>query len=371
VLEAVVGSEDAAFPGSSSADGASLEDLTLPTTKAGAAARIRAAGLGLRADVLRAAVQSEDAALLVRALSVFGGGQSVWGDVGEVGCISLFSVHLFRAGTEQFSQALDELLVRRAYALLLTAPALLFAYLAHRTEKRQALWGTLLREVAAHPEAAAGALELLVNGETRDLQGLTAVGADALPSSSSATAGPLDLLFADTPPVPMALLARVLQRGALFLSPVASRAALARVVRAFAERVESALAAPADSVPLGLEAGSFDAELQLLASVLAGRPDAADADMRRTLLPAVYVFAYVLPRAAPLGEDVVRVARSIWVQWKEQEDGGEGLRAEVVAEVKRRLSVLVCSTDVCVTWVHSSFFSFSMLTDGWLGRKRY
>jgi hypothetical protein len=33
--------------------------------------------------------------------------------------------------------------------------------------------------------------------------------------------------------------------------------------------------------------------------------------MQRMLLPAVYVFAYVLPRAVPLGEDVVRVAKSI------------------------------------------------------------
>lgn len=55
-----------------------------PITKVAAAARIRAYGLALRSEVLRAAVQSEDAPLLIRALGVFGGGEAAWAEAGEV-----------------------------------------------------------------------------------------------------------------------------------------------------------------------------------------------------------------------------------------------------------------------------------------------
>ncbi|KAJ6612188.1 hypothetical protein B0H10DRAFT_2192563 [Mycena sp. CBHHK59/15] len=50
---------------------------TKPTTKASTAAHIRAYGLTLQSDVLRAAVQSEDVALLIKALGTFGGGEDV------------------------------------------------------------------------------------------------------------------------------------------------------------------------------------------------------------------------------------------------------------------------------------------------------
>ncbi|KAF7348632.1 Delta-9 fatty acid desaturase protein [Mycena venus] len=328
VLEALVGDDsDDASPLSEVIRQEDGEDddaePTKPTTKAAAAARIRAYGLTLRLDVLRAAVQSENAALLVKAL------RDIWGRGGRVGVMLGRLVSLFDYGftalilnSTLLTQALDALLSRRAYALLLTAPSLLFAYLTHRITRRQQLWRALLQDVAAHPEAAADTLGALVGSEASGVvERLSAVDASA-PSSSTTAAtavGPLDALFDGPPPVPIALLARVLQRGELFLSPAAGRATLARVVHALAERVESALTTP-DS------AGSFDADLQLLASVLAGRPDAADA---RALLPAIYVFA------------------NIWLQWKEE--GGEAVRADVVTEVKRRLGVLVCSTDVCVT----------------------
>jgi hypothetical protein len=124
--------------------------------------------------------------------------------------------------------------------------------------------------------------------------------------------------------------------------------------------------------PRPLSFSTFDADLQLLASVLAGRPEAAAADAR-ALLPALWVFAYVLPLTVPPEEreaDAVGVARNIWLQWREE--GEEVARAEVVEEVKRRLGVLVCSTDVCVTYVLTFFISFTrswMLTLSSIGRK--
>ncbi|KAJ7154581.1 hypothetical protein C8R46DRAFT_1117799 [Mycena filopes] len=291
------------------------------------AARIRAAGITLRTDVLRGAVQREDAALLVRALGAFGGAEGVWGE--EVG------------------EALDALLSRRAYALLLTAPALLLAYLAQRTGKRQALFRGLLEEVARHPEAAGDALRVLVGGEaSAAVGGLSAV-------AEGEGGGPLDALFTGSAPapVPAPLLAEVLQRGELLLSPAAGHAALARVVTSFTARVGSALAA-ADAA--GPPLAAFEDDLKLLASVLAGRSDALRRDDARALMPAVWVFGYLLPRAVnpeerdgEQGEEVVGTARNIWLQWQEEGDVGE--REEVVREVKMRLRVLVCSTDVCVS----------------------
>ncbi|KAJ7702616.1 hypothetical protein B0H16DRAFT_1394969 [Mycena metata] len=294
-------------------------------------ARIRAAGLALRTEVLRGAVEREDAALLVRAAC----------GVGRLARYGLVS--FLRDECSCFFQALDALLATRAYALLLTAPALLLSYLTHRTTQRQVLFRTLLQEVARHPEAAVDALRVLVGGDARAaVAGLTAVD-----STSPSASGPLDALFAAAP-VPPSLLAEVLQRSELFLSPAAGHAALSRAVASFAARVESALAAAA-AVPLA----AFGDDLRLLASVLAGRAEALRGEDARALMPAVWVFGYLVPYAVSAeqregeeGEEVVGVARDIWLQWR---DDAEGERGEVVREVKRRLGVLICSTDVCVS----------------------
>ncbi|KAJ7512370.1 hypothetical protein B0H11DRAFT_479514 [Mycena galericulata] len=349
VLGALVGEEVAST--STSTEGAATQNAEVdgerivteevePTrssklTAATAAARIRAFGRALAAEVLGAAVAAEDGAFLVRALTAFGGRAFEFGDDGSV------------------AAALDALLARRAYALLLTAPALLFAYLTHRAARRQALYSALLADVAAHPEAAGDALGALVGAEAgAALAGLRAVGGTGVgtsASTSSAETGPLDALIAadsdGEPPVPVPVLAQVLQRGELFLSPPAGRAALARVVSAFARRVEAALVQP---MPLR----EFDADVALLRGVLTVRPDALEGAETggETLFPAVYVFAHVLPRAYPLEErdaSAVGAAREIWASWCKL--GDEASRATVLAEVTRRLGVLVCSTDVCVT----------------------
>ncbi|KAJ7199225.1 hypothetical protein GGX14DRAFT_468328 [Mycena pura] len=288
--------------------------------------RIRFAGRALLGDVLRAAVRAENDAFLVRALGTFGA--------------RLFS-------DEEFAVALDEFVALRAYKLLLTAPQLLFAYLTHRALRREALYRALLVSIAEHPEAAVDALRILVGPEARPaLAGLSATDvASELPPSGALPAGPLDALFADTLTVPVPVLAQVLQHGELFLSSKAWSAALSRVVGTFTARVEVALKSGGPDGRMPLQA--FSADLELLGGVLAGRPDAVVGADAQTLLPAMYAFAYVLPRAYPpeeLEADAPVAARNIWLQWRD-----EGIREPVFAEVKRQLGVMVCSTGVCVT----------------------
>ncbi|KAJ6599995.1 hypothetical protein DFH09DRAFT_1355983 [Mycena vulgaris] len=283
---------------------------------------IRVAGRTLMADVLREAVRTENAPFLVRVLATFG-------------------PRVFR--DTEFAEALDALLARRAYALLLTTPALLLAYLTHRAPHRQALFRALLADIAAHPEAATDALGALVAPDAaRALEGLHAV--DVMEGGNASTAaGPLDALFAGAPPVPVPVLAQVLQRAELFLSPAAWRAALSRVVIAFATRVEAALVdGGGDEGESRMPLRAFDDDVALLGGV----QDAVDAE---ALLPAVYVLAHVLPRAYPPEERDARAvgaARAMWAQWRA---GGARDGGAVRAEVMRRLGVMVCSTDVCVT----------------------
>ncbi|KAJ7249410.1 hypothetical protein C8J57DRAFT_1239861 [Mycena rebaudengoi] len=242
--------------------------------------RVSARGQQLLADVLGAAVHAEDASFIVRALNTFG-------------------ERIFEQAA--FAKALDGLLARRAYALLLTAPALLFAYLEYRASHRQTLYRALLDEIAQHPESAPDALSSLVApAATRALAGL---------------AGPLDSLFTShDAPVSIPVLAQVLQRVDLFLSHAAWAAALHRIVGVFAARVEAALMRESEA---RLSLGAFDGDLELLGAVLAGRPEAAEAEAG-VLFPAVYVFGYVLPRAYSL---------------EEQEGGCGGGGAEYVAAV--------------------------------------
>ncbi|KAK7059773.1 delta-9 fatty acid desaturase protein [Favolaschia claudopus] len=282
-----------------------LGDNAQPLTKVSAEARMRAYAQKLRADVLRGAAEREDQMLLVQALKTFGGGDEVWVDgVGE---------------------ALDALLTRRSYALLLIAPQLLFAYLKHRTCPRQRLWVSLLREIATHPEAIADALTAVVGESVLDE--LSAVDRETV------SPGPLDALFAnDQPlPVPPSLLVRVLQRGPALLSTSAIQTTISRIVQRFADRVEGALAGSSR------DDEAFTADLELLLGVPnVTRTHAA------ALLPAVYVFAYVLSGPG----HAVTMARTFWVRWK---DSNADEAADVIAEVKRRLNVLVRSTDVYVT----------------------
>ncbi|KAJ7868640.1 hypothetical protein B0H14DRAFT_312910 [Mycena olivaceomarginata] len=133
-----------------------------------------------------------------------------------------------------------------------------------------------------------------------------------------------------------------------FPVPVASRAALARVVRAFAERVESALAAPTDSVPLGLEAGALTRSCSCLRVCLRGGPTP------RTRICGARCCCRVCIRVRAAARGTARGGRGACGEeyLGAMERAGRrrgGSSREVVAEVKRRLSVLVCSTDVCVT----------------------
>ncbi|KAJ7761810.1 hypothetical protein B0H16DRAFT_1530612 [Mycena metata] len=72
MLEALVGVEDEA---ATAAADDTTESRTAKLPPALVSARIRAAGLALQTEVLRGAVQREDAALLMRALAAFGGGE--------------------------------------------------------------------------------------------------------------------------------------------------------------------------------------------------------------------------------------------------------------------------------------------------------
>ncbi|KAJ7636847.1 hypothetical protein FB45DRAFT_907475 [Roridomyces roridus] len=292
-----------------------------------AATRIHAFGRALTTDILSAALATEEisTAFLVCALSTFGARTWTFGD-GAV------------------AERADAMFANGAYALLRTAPGLLFAYLRHRALRREELYQALLREVAKHPEAAGDALAILVSPEAGvALEGL------------KATDGLLDSLFVDVDAgaqlqLPPKVLAQVLQQGERFLTPAAGRAVLARVVAAFVGRLEVALANGEQRVPLG----EFEADVTLLGEVLAVRPDALSGlelgGGEVVFAPAVYIFGYVLPRAYPEEErdvEALAKARSLWTSWCEV--GDEGSRAEVRKEIIRRLCVMVCSTDVAVT----------------------
>ncbi|KAJ7040130.1 RNA polymerase Rpb1, domain 5-domain-containing protein [Mycena alexandri] len=129
VLEALVGVEDeAATPESEPEAESDPEPPTAKLPPALVGVRIRVAGLALRTEVLQGAVRRADAVLLVHALAAFGGGEGVWGGkVAEVwfGFPALLEALLMFL----FFSFGAVLLAVRAYALLLTAPALLLLYL--------------------------------------------------------------------------------------------------------------------------------------------------------------------------------------------------------------------------------------------------
>ncbi|KAF7323573.1 Delta-9 fatty acid desaturase protein [Mycena kentingensis (nom. inval.)] len=307
VLAALVGDESPlAVPGSDA-------DTSSPAQrKLAAEARIRQAGQTLLMDLLRTAVSKEDGAFLLRALATFG--KRVFADQG-------------------FAPSVDELITRRAYSLLLTAPALLFGYLTHRAARREAVYRGLLENIAQHPEAASDALNVLVGPDASvALEGLTA-----------GDPGPLDAFFT-TNAIPSTLLGHILRRKTRFLSSAAIDGVLARVVEAFSGRLEAALT---QHVPLD----AFSADLELLAGVIGEQPESMKETLGHALQPAVYVFGHVLPRAYlpeelqdAAAEEAISAARNLWLQWRDE----EAVSSEVLKEIKRRLSVLVCSTDVRV-----------------------
>ncbi|KAF7310730.1 Delta-9 fatty acid desaturase protein [Mycena chlorophos] len=311
VLEALIG-DGRALPTIDS----TLDANSPARRKLAAEICIREAGHVLMSDILRSAVSKEDGMLLVQALNTFG---------------PRFFID------PEFAQSVYNLVSQRAYALLLTFPALLFGYFAHAGSQRQTVFRRLLTSVADHPEAAEDALRVLVGSEARKaLHGLTAADSDA--------SGPLDAFFIAHDNLAAPLLSQVLQRDLLLLSSSAYTAVLTRVIHAFAARVE--IAVRTDHVPLM----AFSMDLEVLVGVLAGRPELLDATQRHHFLSSLYLVAYVLPlshasNAEAAAEEVVSSAANLWLQWRDE----ECIMAEDIAKVKRRLGLILCSTDASVS----------------------
>lgn len=348
VLEELVGGEDAVADGAEigeSIPSASTDEENEKLTPASATTRIRAFGRALAAEVFVAALALAAAQDININHTAYPFLECALGTFGP---------RTFTFGSGAVAAKADELLSNRAYALLLTAPSLLFAYLRHRgVPRRGQVYRALLSEVARHPEGAGDALGALVGpGSDADWAGGALEGL-SVTEEAGAGEGPLDALFvgsAEGLDLPPRILGQVLQHSGRFLTPAAGRAVLSRVVGAFVGRVEAALAF-GQRVALG----EFAAGLALLADVLGARPDALAGAEEGALFPAMYIFAYVLPRAYSEEErerdnGAVKMARGLWTRWCAV-GGDEAVRREVGSEVTRRLAVLVCSTDVCVECV--------------------
>ncbi|EIW76996.1 hypothetical protein CONPUDRAFT_157270 [Coniophora puteana RWD-64-598 SS2] len=275
--------------------------------------------------------------------------------------LDAFGAGLFEHG--EFFVRADDLAITHAPLLLSTCPRFALAYLSLRGTSDRArgleMWHALLAGVAVadNPGVQRKQLEMLLDADENggvpayvapdpEEDGLDRVVEGMLDRCISGGGGGEGIRAGDR-----AVVRRVLARPAHFLSARGTDMLTHVLASALAAQVESALYEP-EFTPANL-----DVLLDFVSVVLARRPPSAqapsaaaadsdnDAGTAETLLPAVFICAYLLPRAFPALAGDVEVAKAVWTAWVASEGVRGDVTEAVVGIVKGKLANVVMDCE--------------------------
>jgi len=258
-------------------------------------------------------------------------------------------------------QRIDDMTSEKVFLLLSASPSLLLAYLSYRQDEDRCLnlWHALLSGVALHPEAIQVSLSPLLEAAQKEL----------LPKYLKPKARELDeqvgKLLADALAGPIAtvqlsVVRQLLQTsGEYCLTPICTmfpltltrtldhfisesgfRALFQSLISAFSFQVDHALHDP--DIPLL----SFETSLHLITTVFEHRSDfVSTEDTIASMLPEVFIFAYLLPRCYSSNDDQsVITAHSLWTLW--EKTAPTDMQAKVYWRIKDTLKGLLRDTQV-------------------------
>ncbi|KDQ60057.1 hypothetical protein JAAARDRAFT_32435 [Jaapia argillacea MUCL 33604] len=254
-----------------------------------------------------------------------------------VNVLDAFSDILFM--NEQSSTAVDTIVGNNTPSLMTHSPQLILSYLKHRKSETKChqLWVSVLASVAAVPATATtrlapfleaaqnGALSEQLKPRDDELDNLVSrLLGDALEGSADAAS----------------VVRRLFKTPDHFLSNESMEALVGSLISAFNLGFEQILRDADTSTK------SFEAPIELLAVALETRPGIMSSPpLAVTLLPDVFLFAYLLPKIA-LGQDVgtFKTAQRIWSSWVAMTSRTS--RLDVLAVIKEKLHDLLLDIQV-------------------------
>ena len=266
--------------------------------------------------------------------------------------------------------------------LLAVSPALLLGYIAHRKDEAQCwrVWHVLLNGIAQHPEEAEQAINPLLDAARRGV----------LPVYLKPHAGELNAIVERLVEMALTLDAerlvfvnQVLEAPGnnpmvfcessnsyfvtldYFLSENGYSRVVNRIIVGFTFQVQLAVSDIEDGMSSSL--GNFRPALELI-TALAHYPSRTLPPRKifDTLLPDIFILAYLLPECYPsLTEHdriAIGVARDLWEDWMTVGKAGDG-KDGILERIKAKLRVLLCDTQVRPLYVFSFRYSLLLMRD--------
>ncbi|OBZ77520.1 E3 ubiquitin-protein ligase listerin [Grifola frondosa] len=255
-----------------------------------------------------------------------------------VGILDTFGDFLFQS--PELAARIDDTLQDHAYRLLLSMPSLVFVYLSYRHDEQRSLqlWHKLLSAIASHPEEADTTIPPLLDAAERgmlpryleprgdELEGLAGgLLSEALSSSSTSSQ--------------LSLVRRILHAPDHFISRSCFHGLVDSLSAAFNLHFENVLHEEAAPIVV------FESPLDLIRSLVDNHaliplPDKVSV----SLLPDIFLFAYLLPRFREIDAAEEILARGLCDSWLLC--ASDEVKQNALAIVKQRLRELIvdCSS---------------------------
>lgn len=288
-------------------------------------------------------------ASLVAILDMFGG--AVFSDPGlaEVRLLAYVPDTAFMRGL----QSIDQTIHTHLHRLLRIAPALMFVYLTHRHDKERCtkLWQDVLAFVASQPEDFNGIVPSLLDAAER---GRLPDYLDDAVGSLDTTAG---MLLAEALAGPEMTSEAILLRRILctpskhflrwvtgsishdsiigfFISNACFKGLVQSVCSAFSLHFQGVLR----SASVSLKA--FNVLIELIRALMESSSTLNDAeDALTSVMPDVFLFAYLLPTYLFVSSREIDAAQGIWETWTAK--AGQSAREVAAAVIKQRVRELL------------------------------
>ncbi|KAH7921570.1 hypothetical protein BV22DRAFT_1096259 [Leucogyrophana mollusca] len=226
--------------------------------------------------------------------------------------IDTFGSALFQHN--EFALRTDDMVIRHSIRLLEASPKLILAYLSYRGDQQRCkeLWHSLLSAIADDAKSIHSSLPPLLDAARNG------VLSSILKPESDALDGPIEHLFVEVisgpaQPPTIALVRQLIQTPEYFLSTNGLDIISETLVSYFTSKVEEALYNPNSSII------DFAVSISLIHTIVQSQSQLAfSPDATASLLPSVFLVAYLFPICHTQDTSTTTNAQGVWKTWSEQ-----------------------------------------------------
>ncbi|KAI0336704.1 hypothetical protein GY45DRAFT_1377084 [Cubamyces sp. BRFM 1775] len=253
-----------------------------------------------------------------------------------VGILDAFGEHVF--ADAQVAQRVDDLVKSQTHRLLVTIPALLLLYIKYRQDKDACaeVWHEVLQSVASHPDEIESTLPVLLDATDNDSASNILHSQGELDEAAGSMFA--NILSGPASAARISIVRKLLGSSDAFITQSCLEHLLRSLVDAFVLHLDNVLHDDKASLQ------AFTTPLTLL-DVLSGQSGSASIleSMASSLLPHVYLFAFLLPQFAAVEQDLQVPARKLWD--KSFGTSSEAVKRDMIALIEQLLRELLADTS--------------------------